>query len=69
MNLKLNIMENFKPTATLKNIVSGETIQVMDTTDSPASSHGNPVWVDKDGNPYCQVGMESPFYEIIKIYE
>jgi hypothetical protein len=52
--------------AKLKNTVSGEVIEVTATTDNPSSSYGKAVWVDNDGNAYCQVGMEAPLYEIVK---
>lgn len=50
----------------LKNVVTGMVVEVTATTNHPASSYGKEVWVDKDNNAYCQVGMESPFYEIIE---
>ena len=34
------------------------------TTEHSASSYGRPVWVDDEGQAYCQVGMEAPFYEV-----
>lgn len=50
----------------LKEIMSGCTIEVHQTTDHPASSYGHPVWVDEDNNAYCEVGREQPFYELIE---
>lgn len=52
--------------AILKNNVSGEEIKVTATTEHPDSSYGKAVWVDAKGVAYCQVGMESPFYTVIK---
>lgn len=50
--------------AVLKNLVNGLEVRVHATTEHPASSYGKPVWVDEDGQAYCQVGMEAPFYEV-----
>lgn len=41
--------------------------EVTSTTNHPDSSYGKAVWVDKEGNAYCQVGMEAPFYTIITV--
>lgn len=51
----------------LKNNFNGEEIEVTSTTNHPESSYGKAVWVDKEGNAYCQVGMEAPFYTIITV--
>lgn len=52
--------------ATIKNKITGEQIAVHSTTEHPNSSYGKAVWVDDNGIAYCQVGMESPFYTVIK---
>lgn len=52
--------------AILKNNVNGKEIKVTATTEHPNSSYGKAVWVDDNGIAYCQVGMESPFYTVIK---
>lgn len=52
--------------AILKNNVSGEEVKVIATTEHPDSSYGKVVWIDETGVAYCQVGMESPFYTVIK---
>jgi len=44
----------------IKNLWTGEVIEVWLTTDHPDSSHGIPVWVDKDGNSYGQCGPILP---------
>lgn len=44
--------------------LSGVQVEVHATTDNTASSYGQPVWVDSDGQAYCQVGLESPFYTV-----
>lgn len=51
-------------TATLTNIVNGKSVEVYATTEHSASSYGIPVWVDSEGQAYCQVGSEAPFYEV-----
>ena len=50
----------------LKNILNNEVVAVRATTNNPASSYGNQVWVDAKNNPYCQVGLElASGYELI----
>lgn len=41
-------------TATLRNLITGATIEVRSTTDHPTSSNGLAVWVDAAGNSYGQ---------------
>ena len=53
--------------ATLTNQINGVSVEVRSTTDHPASSYSQPVWVDEDGEAYCQVGMEAPFYTITNV--
>ena len=36
------------------------------TTEHPDSSYGKAVWVDENNVAYCQVGMEAPFYSVLK---
>lgn len=50
--------------ATLTSTINGESVEVYATTEHSASSYGMPVWVDDDGQAYCQVGFEAPFYEL-----
>ena len=50
--------------ATLINNMTGERIEVRSTTRHPASSYGFPVWVDKSGVAYCQVGLPNPMYTV-----
>lgn len=56
----------FKMEIYLKNNVSGEEIKVTATTDHPGSSYGKAVWVDENNVACCQVGMESPFYTVVR---
>ena len=51
--------------AKLTNNITGIAVEVHSTAIHPASSYGMEVWVDKDNQAYCQVGMEVPFYDII----
>lgn len=55
--------------AILTNKVNGESVEVHSTTEHPDSSYGQPVWVDDEGQAYCQVNMPNPFYEIEIIEE
>lgn len=50
--------------AILTNTINGVSVEVHSTTVHPASSYGKPVWVDNEGQAYCQVGFERPFYEL-----
>lgn len=52
--------------AILKNNVNGSEVRVTATTEHPDSSYGKPVWVDENNVSYCQVGMEAPFYSVLK---
>lgn len=54
--------------AILKNLLNGVEVEVMATTDHPASSYGQAVWADANGEAYAQVGMEA-FYEITALWE
>jgi len=49
--------------------VLGDVMEVEATTNHPASSYGKAVWVTKDGQAICQVGMEAPFYTVEEIEE
>lgn len=50
----------------LKNLMTGKEVEVTSTTEHATSSYGQPVWVDKNNQAYCQVGSEKPFYEVIE---
>lgn len=53
--------------ATIINPDTGISAEVHATTNHPASQFNQPVWVDNEGQAYCQVGLESyfpPFYEV-----
>lgn len=51
-------------TATLRNVVNGVEVRVYATTEHPSSSYGHAVWVDDEGQAYCQCDLHNPFYEI-----
>lgn len=51
-------------THVLTNNLNGVSVEVYATTEHPTSSYGQPVWVDSDGQAYCQVGLEAPFYTV-----
>ena len=45
----------------LRNLLTGERIEVHPSTDSPDSSYGLPAWVDEQGQSYGQVQFGAPF--------
>jgi len=47
--------------ATLQNLITGETVNVHSTTDSPDSSYGLECWVDDAGESYGQCQFGAPF--------
>jgi DNA-binding XRE family transcriptional regulator len=53
--------------AKIRNKVTGETIPVTSTTEHPACSYGQAVWVDTQGTAYFQVGMANPMYEEVSV--
>ena len=53
-----------KNTHILTSNLNGEQVEVHATTDNTAGSYGQPVWEDSDGQAYCQVGLEAPFYTV-----
>lgn len=55
-------------TARLKNKTTGEVISVFATTEHSASSYGRAVWVDANGNAYCEVDIK-PWQEEHLPYE
>jgi hypothetical protein len=52
--------------ATLKNLVTGESVSVHSTTDNAASSYGREVWADDAGQAYGEVDSLILGYEIIE---
>ena len=50
--------------AILTNKISGVSVEVHSTTEHPDSSYGHPVWVDDEGQAYCQCDLPNPFYDI-----
>lgn len=55
--------------AILRNVINGVEVEVFATTDHPASSYGQAVWVDNNNEAYMQVNMPSPFYEIVNQWD
>lgn len=54
-------------TGKLKNILTGDIVDVYATTESPDSSYGLQAWMDKDGNSYGQIQFVAPMgYELIE---
>lgn len=47
----------------------GDIIEVYATTDHPASSRAHAVWVDNNGQAYCQVDLPNPVYEVVEEWE
>lgn len=42
----------------IKNQLTGDVVLVKSTTNHPSSSYGKAVWVDRDNQAICQVGLE-----------
>lgn len=56
--------------AKLKNLLTGETVDVHSTTDSVDSSYGFECWVDDDNNSYGQCQFGAPFgFELLAVEE
>lgn len=55
--------------AILRNVINGVEVEVFATTNHPASSYGQEVWVDNNNEAYMQVGMPNPFYEIVNQWD
>ena len=53
--------------AIIKNLITGATIPVTATTEHPASSYGQAVWVDDRGTAYFQIGMTNPLYTEVSV--
>lgn len=51
----------------IKNLKSGEVIEVTASTTHPDSSYESPVWVDSSGMAYlqCDLKVKNPLYEVI----
>lgn len=49
-------------TATLVSRINGAKVKVHATTEHPASSYGDAVWVDDEGTAYCEVGFETWYF-------
>jgi len=55
-------------TGKLRNILTGEIIDVHATTDSPDSSYGLKCWVDNNGVSYGQCQFSAPFaFELLEV--
>lgn len=55
-------------TARLKNKTTGEVVSVFASTEHPSASYGRAVWVDANGNAYCEVDV-TPWQEELLPYE
>lgn len=53
--------------AKLRNILTGQVVDVRSTTEHPDSSYGKPVWVDADDVAYGQVDLPMPLYEVMDV--
>jgi len=54
-------------TARLRNLFSGEVVDVFATTDSPDSSYGFECWVDGNGQGYGQIQFGAPLgFELVE---
>ena len=54
-------------TARIRNIMTGQVVEVHSTTEHPDSSYGKPVWVDSEGIAYFQCDMPNPLYEVLEV--
>lgn len=54
-------------TATMRNVITGETKRVHLTKDHPAAECGMAVWADDDGKAYFPEDVMNPFYELTDI--
>lgn len=50
---------------TLRNLLTGATIEVTASTEHAASSYGRPVWVTEDGQAVGQVGAPLLGFELV----
>jgi len=54
----------------LRNLLTGDVIEVHATTDSPDSSYGLLCWVDQDGQSYGQIQFGAPFgFTLLETWE
>lgn len=53
--------------AIIKTLVTGKTIPVTASTEHPACSYGQAVWVDEQGTAYFQLGMANPLYAEVSV--
>lgn len=60
-------------TGKLKNLATGEIIEVTATTEHPDSHYGRAVWVDKDNVAIMEVEhpphAANPFYAVVEVTE
>lgn len=54
-------------TATMRNVITGETKRVHLTKDHPAAECGMAVWADDDGKAYFPEDVMNPFYELTDV--
>lgn len=54
-------------TGKIKNLKSGDIIEVTASTTHPESIYDNPVWVDSNNVAYmqCDLKVKNPFYEVV----
>jgi len=56
--------------AQLRNLLTGEIVDVYSTTDSADSSYGLECWVDDDGQSYGQCQFGAPLgFELLNVKE
>jgi hypothetical protein len=65
----LNDLDNGKQYAAKVRNLFGDEVDVVSSSDTPASSYGLQHWIDTDGNSYGQITLQNPFYEIYEIQE
>ena len=53
--------------AIIENKLTGDHIPVTSTTEHPASSYGQAVWVDSDNNPVFQVSLPNKQYDVTDV--
>ena len=52
--------------AILKNLLTGDCIEVEARTDHPLASYRHPVWVDENNEAYGEVGQPLLGFEVIE---
>lgn len=54
--------------AVITNRITGQSVNVVATTDHPDSHYGQAVWVDEEGVAYSEVdgSVPNPFFEVLE---